>query len=121
MKIVKNLTLMMKPKMTTVSVTKENEIKKFQIHLKGFFLYYVIDVEVAPEMMVDDYNHIIEKGSMYLKCNYLEKKFEKKGNVFHKMLKKIVYAFPAQVVNPFVSLNDDLSISAAGYQWLFDI
>ena len=37
------------------------------------------------------------------------------------MLKKIVYTFPAQVVNPFVSLNDDLSISAAGYQWLFGI
>ena len=31
-------------------------------------------------MMVGDYNHIIEKGSMYLKCNYLETKSDKKGN-----------------------------------------
>ena len=53
-------------------------------------------------MMVDDYTHIIEKGSIYLKCNYLEKKSEKKkGNIFYKMLKKIVYALPPQVVNPF--------------------
>ena len=32
------------------------------------------------------------------------------------MLKKIVYVQPAQVVNHFVSLNDDLSLSAADYQ-----
>ena len=63
---------------------------------------YVIDVGVTPKMMVDDYTHIIEKGSIYLKCNYLEKKSEKKkGNIFYKMLKKIVYALPPQVVNPF--------------------
>ena len=36
------------------------------------------------------------------------------------MLKKIAYVLPAQVVNPFVSLNDDLSMSAADYQWLAD-
>ena len=32
------------------------------------------------------------------------------------MLKKIVYVLPSQIVNPFVSLNDDLSMSAADYQ-----
>ena len=57
---------------------------------------------------------------MYLKCNYLEKKSERKGNVFYKMLKKIVYVFPEQIVNLFVSLNDDCSMSAADYQWLTD-
>ena len=46
---------------------------------------------------------------MYLKCNYLEKNL-KKENVFQKLLKKIVYVLPAQVVNLFVSLNDDLSM-----------
>ena len=71
-------------------------------------------------MMVGDYNNIIEKGSMYPKCNYLETKSDKKGNVFYKMLKKIVYVLPAQVVNPFVSLNDDLPMSAADFQWLTD-
>ena len=82
-----------------------------------FLLCYVIDVGAAPEMMVDDYNHTTEKGSMYLKCNYLEKIWTK-GNVFYKMLKKIAYVLPAQVVNSFISLNDDLFISAADYQWL---
>jgi len=43
-----------------------------------FYLCYVIDVGVAPETMVDDYNHIIEKKSIYLKCNYLEKSLKRK-------------------------------------------
>ena len=47
-----------------------------------FFLCCVVDVGVAPEMMVDDYNHTTEKGSMYLKCNYLEKNLKKKEIFF---------------------------------------
>ena len=47
-----------------------------------FLLCYVIDVGAAPEMMVDDYNHTTEKGSMYLKCNYLEKNLKKKEIFF---------------------------------------
>ena len=40
--------------------------------------------------MCDDYNHVIEEGKKYLKCNYLEKKSEKKGNIFYKKLEKTV-------------------------------
>ena len=36
------------------------------------------------------------------------------------MLRKIVYVLPALIVNPFVSLNDGLSMSAADCQWLTD-
>ena len=36
------------------------------------------------------------------------------------MLKKIVYVLSAYVANPFVSLNDDLSMSAADNQCLAD-
>ena len=36
------------------------------------------------------------------------------------MLTKIVYVLPALIVNPFVSLNDGLSMSAADCQWLTD-
>ena len=57
-----------------------------QIHLKCF-LWYVVDVGVAPEMMVDDYNHTIGKGSMYLKCKSGIKS-EKKGKVFMYCLHK---------------------------------
>ena len=49
-----------------------------------------------------------------------EKKSEKKGRIIYKMLKKFVFVLPAQVVNPFVTLSDDLSMSAADYQWLTD-
>ena len=48
------------------------------------------------------------------------KKSERKGNASYKMLKKIVYVLPAQVVNPFVSPNYYLSMSDADYQWLTD-
>ena len=48
------------------------------------------------------------------------KKSERKGSASYKMLKKIVYVLPAQVVNPFVSPNCYLSMSDADYQWLTD-
>ena len=34
------------------------------------------------------------------------------------MLKKIAHVLPALEVNPFLSLNNDLSMSVADYQWL---
>ena len=51
-------------------------------------------------------------------CRVPPKKSERKGNASYKMLKKIVYVLPAQVVNPFVSPNYYLSMSNADYQWL---
>ena len=85
-----------------------------------FYLCYVIESGIASEYMCDDYNHVIEEGMKYLKCNYLEKKSEKKGNIFYKKLEKTVYVLPAQVLYPFVSLKDDFSMSVADYQWLTD-
>ena len=50
----------------------------------------------------------------YLKCNYLEKKSEKKGiNIFYKNLGKMVYVLLAQLLCPCVSLKDDLLMTAA--------
>ena len=42
-----------------------------------FYLCYVIENDIGSESMCDDYNHVIEKGMQYLKCNYLEKISEK--------------------------------------------
>ena len=84
------------------------------------FTCYVIESGIASEYMCDDYNHVIEEGMKYLKCNYLEKKSEKKGNIFYKKLEKTVYVLPAQVLYPFVSLKDDFSMSVADCQWLTD-
>ena len=55
----------------------------------------------------------------YLKCNYLEKKSEKKGiNIFYKNLGKMVYVLPAQLLCPYVSLKDDLLMTAAISDWV---
>ena len=69
---------------------------------ESFYLCYVIESGITSESMCDDYNHVIEKGIKYLKCHYLEKKSEKKGNIFYKMLGKTVYVLPAHVLYPFV-------------------
>ena len=116
MKIAKNLTPMMKPNDTCESVT--GSYVALYLSPDSFFSCYVTDVGVAPEMMVDDCNYIIEKGSMYLQCSSVGKNLKKE--VFYKMFKKIAYVLPAQVVNPFASLNDDHSTSVADYQWLAD-
>ena len=42
-----------------------------------FYLCKVIKTGIASESLNDDYNHIIEKGVKYLKCNYLEKEVGK--------------------------------------------
>ena len=70
--------------------------------------------------MVDDYCHIIQKGDQYIYCNYLEKVQEKHGRIHYKCLSKTVYVLPAQVLFSVVSLDSNLSMSAADYQWLSD-
>ena len=44
--------------------------------LESFEMIYlckVISIEVAEKVIIDDYHHTIQKGSVYLKCHYLEK------------------------------------------------
>ena len=43
-----------------------------------FYLCKVISIEVAEKEIIDDYYYTIQKGSVYLKCHYLEKVSEKK-------------------------------------------
>ena len=89
----------------------------YQIHLKCF-LCCIIDNEVAPEMMVDAYNYIYNRKS--LKCNYLEKKNLKKRKCFLQDVKENCLCIACTSSKSFLSLNDDLSLSAADYQWLTD-
>ena len=42
------------------------------------------------------------------------------GGIYYKSLPKTVYVLPAQVLRPLVILDENLSISAADYQWLSD-
>ena len=48
------------------------------------------------------------------------KKIRKKGSIFYILLQKVVYVLAAEVVYPFVSLRDDISMSASEYQRLTD-
>ena len=88
--------------------------------LELFFLSKVISFGVAPEWMVDKYNHIIEKDSNYLKCQYFQKEKESKGKVQYKVLPDEIFSLAIQIMNPLVKLNDDCSLSSEEYQWLTD-
>ena len=85
-----------------------------------FYLCKVISVEVAKKEVTDDYHHTIQKGSVYLKCHYLEKVSEKRLKVGYKLLSKNVFALPSQVMNALVEMNDKLELSVTEYQWLLD-
>ena len=90
---------------------------------ESFEVLYIckaFSVNTASDMMVDYYHHIIQKGDKYIAGNYLEKVKEKHGRIYHKCLSKTVYVLPAQVLCPLVSLDSNLSMSAANYQWLSD-
>ena len=42
------------------------------------------------------------------------------GHVYYKLLKDSIYVLPAQVLGTFVALDENLSMTAAEYQWLSD-
>ena len=88
--------------------------------LELFFLSKVISFDVAPEWMVDKYNHIIEKCSNYLKCQYFQKEKESKGKVQYKVLPDEIFSLAIQIMNPLVKLNDDCTLSSEECQWLTD-
>ena len=84
------------------------------------YLCHAFSVETASEMVINQYNHIIQQGEKYIVCKYLENLKEKRGHIYYKSLAKIVYVLPAQVLCPLVMLDENLSMSAADYQWLSD-
>ena len=70
-----------------------------------FYLCHAFSVETASEMVIDQYNHIIQQGEKYIVCKYLEKLKEKRGCIYYKSLPKTVYVLPAQVLCPLVMLD----------------
>ena len=88
--------------------------------LQLFYLCKVIDFGVATENMVDEYNHIILRGSCYIKCQYYQKQKETKSKIHYKLLPKKVYVFPTQVLLPLVNLIENTVLMIEEYQWLCD-
>ena len=86
-----------------------------------FYLCKVLDYGVPSETIEDTYHHVIPKGSSYIKCQYLEKKSERKNKIVYKLLPNEVLVLPAQVMSPLVPLKEDLSMTIGEYQWLSDM
>ena len=84
-----------------------------------FYPCKVLDFGVASETIEDTYHHVIPKGSRYIKCQYLEKKSERKNKIAYKLLPNEVLVLPAQVMSPLVPLKEDLSMTI-GDKWLSD-
>ena len=83
-----------------------------------FYLCEVVEkVKSAEETFIDKNNQsrIVEKGSPYLKCRYLEKVKEKRGKVFYKRLKVEAVVLPYQIFLPSVEISEDLTIEATQY------
>ena len=59
-----------------------------------FYLCKVLDFGIADENMVDDYNHLIPKGSKYMKYQHYQKQNESYSGIHHKLFPKIVYILP---------------------------
>ena len=84
---------------------------------ESFEMFYLCKViEVAKKEMIDDYHHTIQKGSVYLKCHYLEKR----SKVGYKLLSKNVFVLRSKVMNRLVEMNGKLEPSITEYQWLLD-
>ena len=84
---------------------------------ESFEMFYLCKViEVAKKEMIDDYHHTIQKGSVYLKCHYLEKR----SKVGYKLLSKNVFVLRSKVMNRLVEMNGKLEPSITEYEWLLD-
>ena len=88
--------------------------------LELFYLCKVKEFGIAQENLIDTFNHIIPKGSKFIKCQYFEKYEEKRGGVMYKILPETVLVLPTQVLNPVVELDEDGSLSMENYLWLSD-
>ena len=85
-----------------------------------FYQCHTFSIEAASEMVIDQYNYIIQQGEKCIVCKYLGKLKEKHGCIYYKSLPKTSYVLPAQVLCSLVMLNENLFMSAADYQWLSD-
>ena len=88
--------------------------------LELFYLCKVFDFGIADKNMVDDHNHLISKGSKYIKCQYYWKQKKSPSVIHYKLFPKIVYVLPTQVLPPLVNLDENYILKMDEYQWLCD-
>ena len=103
-------------------ITKNSTIALYSStnSLELFYLCKVLDFGEAKETLTDKYNHIVEKGSKFVKCQYYQKQKESRKGVQYKLLPGNVFVLPTQVLSPLVHLNSSGILSMEEYQWLCD-
>ena len=88
--------------------------------LELFNLCKVLDFGIADKNMIDDFNHLIPKGSKYIKCQYYQKQKESRSGIHYKLFPKIVYVLPTHVLSPLVNLDENNILKMDECQWLCD-
>ena len=86
--------------------------------LELFYFCKVLDFLIAEKNMVDDYSHLIPKGSKYIKYQYYQKQKEFYSGIHYILFPKIVYVLPTQVLSPLVNLDENSILKIDEYQWL---
>ena len=64
-----------------------------------FYVCKVLGVNRAEEEMVDDNDHCIQAGKLFLKCNYLEKEEAKSTRKYiqYRQIPGTIYVYPEEV------------------------
>ena len=72
-----------------------------------FYLCKVKEFGIAQEILIDPLNHIIPKGSKFIKCQFFKEHKQKRGKIMYKILPEIVLVLPTQVLNPVAQLDKE--------------
>ena len=62
----------------------------------SFCLCNVIDFREADGRLVDKFNHVIESGMKFIKCQYYQKQKESRKGVQYKLIPGEVFVLPSQ-------------------------
>lgn len=81
----------------------------------------VLDSSVADQPLEDELNHVIPIDTKYIKGHYLELIKNNKKKMFHKLMEKYMFTFPARVKSPMVLMKDNFSMSISECQYFSDI
>ena len=68
--------------------------------IENFYVVKVIEKAVADGDISDAYGHVVQKGAMFIKGQYLEKVKEQRDTLCYKLLNKVVYIHPAEMFLP---------------------
>ena len=75
------------------------------------------DFGEAEGTLIEKFNHVIEKGMKFIKCQYYYKQKESRKGVQYKLIPE-VFVLPSQVLSPLVNITEKCMLTMEEYQWL---